>query len=184
VTVIQAGPCYVIQKKTGDKDGYEALQLGFDPLSEAKVNKPLDGHFQASGRGGFRFLNEFKVDSSDEFELGQEVNVELFEVGDKVHITGTSKGRGFAGGIKRWGFKRGPETHGCTTHRAPGSIGTAATPSRVLKGKRMPGQMGHHQVTIKNLTVIDIRPEENLILVKGAVPGANNGLVLLRKSDY
>ena len=184
VTVIQAGPCCVIQKKTSNKDGYEALQLGFEPLGQTKVKKPLAGHFQAAGQGGFRFLKEFKVDSTENYELGQEVRVELFKVGEKVHVTGTSKGRGFAGVTKRWGFSRGPETHGSTTHRAPGSIGTSATPARVLKGRRMPGQMGSQRVTIKNLTVLDIRPEENLILVRGAVPGAKNSLVLLRKSVY
>ena len=184
VTVIQAGPCRIIQKKTSQKDGYEALQLGFEPLAETKVNKPLTGHFQAAGQDGFRFLKEFKVDSTENYELGQEVRVELFKVGEKVHVTGTSKGRGFTGVIKRWGFSRGPESHGSKTHRAPGSIGTSATPARVLKGRKMPGQMGNQRVTIKNLTVLDIRPEENLILVKGAVPGAKNSLVLLRKSAY
>ncbi len=184
VTVIQLGPNYVIQKKTKENDGYEALQLGFDELAERKVTKPMVGHFQAAGKGNFRQLTEFRVDSTEEYELGQEITAELFQVGQKVHVTGTSKGRGFSGTIRRHNFARGPETHGCTTHRAPGSIGTSATPSRVLKGRKLPGQYGNKKATIKNLTVIDIRPEENLILVKGAVPGSINGLVILKKSEY
>ena len=184
VTVIQLGPNYVIQKKTQDRDGYEALQLGFDGLEERKLTKPLTGHFQAAGQGGFRQLAEFRVESTEEYELGQELTAELFAVGQKVHVTGTSKGRGFSGTIRRHNFSRGPETHGCTNHRAPGSIGTSATPSRVLKGRKMPGQYGNKKITVKNLTVIDIRPEENLILVKGAVPGHKNGLVILKKSEY
>ncbi len=184
VTVIQLGPNYVIQKKTQEKDGYEALQLGFDELEERKVKKPMAGHFQAAGKGGFRQLTEFRVESTDEYELGQELTADLFEVGQKVHVTGTSKGRGFSGTIRRHNFARGPETHGCTTHRAPGSIGTSATPARVIKGRKMLGQYGNKKVTTKNLTVIDIRPEDNLILVKGAVPGHKNGLVVLKKSEY
>ena len=184
VTVIQLGPNYVIQKKTMDKDGYEALQLGFEDLPERKVSKPMAGHFQAAGKSGFRRLTEFRVESTDEFELGQAITADLFKIGQKVHVTGTSKGRGFSGTIRRHNFARGPETHGCTTHRAPGSIGTSATPARVHKGRKMPGQYGNKKATTKNLTVIDIRPEENLILVKGAVPGHKNGLVVLKKSEY
>jgi len=184
VTVIQLGPCYVTQKKTRDRDGYEALQLGFEPLAERKVNKPLAGHLAAAGKGGFRYLREFKVDDTAEFDLGQELTADLFTIGERVHVTGTTKGRGFAGVTKRHGFARGPETHGCTTHRAPGSIGTSATPSRVLKGQRLPGHMGDVKKTTKNLKVIDVRPSENVILIQGAVPGAKGGLVILRKSEY
>lgn len=184
VTVIQVGPCSVVQKKTDDKDGYEALQLGFEPLEERKVNKPLAGHFAAAGGAGYRHLSEFKVDSTEEFELGQELTAEMFEVGEKLHVTGWAKGRGFAGNIKRHGQHRGPETHGNTTHRAPGSIGCSATPSRVFKGKKMPGQMGNNRVTTKNLQIIDIRLRDNLILVKGAVAGPKNGLVIVNKSEY
>ena len=184
VAVIEAGPCCVIQKKTKNKEGYEAIQLGFGQLKEGRANRPMSGHFQAAGKGGFRLLSEFKVDSAEDYELGQEITVELFEVGQKVHVTGKSKGRGFAGTTKRHNFARGPETHGCTTHRAPGSIGTSATPARVLKGRKLPGHMGAERVTVKNLTVLDIRPEDNLILIKGAVPGHNNGLVFLKKSEY
>ncbi len=183
VTVLEVGPCYVIQKRTAEKDGYEALQLGYEALPERKVNKPLSGHFQAAGRGGFRHLKEFRGPDASEFELGQELTVEIFKVGQKVHVTSTSKGRGFAGATKRHGFSRGPETHGCTTHRAPGSIGTSATPSHVLKGKKMPGHMGAKKTTVKNLKVVDIRPGDNLLLVKGAVPGAKNARVIIRKSD-
>ncbi len=184
VTVIEVGPCHVVQKKTKEADGYEALQLGFEPIDERKVNKPLRGHFAAAGKGGFRYLRELRVDNAEEYELGQELSVDIFKVGEKVHVTGTSKGRGFAGTIKRHGFSRGPETHGNTTHRAPGSIGCSATPSRVFKGKKMPGQMGNSRVTVKNLKVIDVRVKDNVILVKGAVPGPKNGLVVLRKSEY
>ena len=184
VTVIQVGPCFVIQKKTTDKEKYEAVQIGFEPLKEKKTNKPTAGHFQAAGQGAFRYLKEFKVADASEFELGQELTADFFKVGEKVHITGQSKGRGFAGTIKRHGFSRGPETHGNTNHRKPGSIGTSATPSHVIKGRKMPGQLGAEKVTVKNLQVLDVRQEDNIILVKGAVPGAKNGLVVLQKSDY
>ena len=184
VTVIEAGPCYVMQKKTKAKEGYEALQLGFEALEERKLTKPMAGHFQAAGQGGFRHLKEFKVDSADEYEVGQSIDATIFEIGEKIHVTAKSKGRGFTGTIKRHNFSRGPETHGSHSHREPGSVGTSATPARVLKGRKMPGQMGDKKVTVKNLTVVDIRPEQNIILVKGAVPGAKGGIVVLNKSDY
>jgi large subunit ribosomal protein L3 len=183
VTVIEAGPCFVAQVKSGAKDGYEALQLGFERLPLAKINKPLKGHFEKHGsKSGFRFLREFRLDGPGEYETGQEITVEQFAVGDKVNVIGTSRGRGFAGTVKRWKFHRGPMTHGSMSHRAPGSIGCSAYPSRVVKGKKLPGHMGNARVTAKNLEVIDVRPEDNLLLIKGAVPGPRQGLVLIRKA--
>lgn len=184
VTVIEAGPCYVVQKKTTETDGYEAVQLGFLRKRLDKVNKPLRGHFEKHGfKSGFRYLKEFRLDSAADLEVGQELNVSQFAIGDRVDVVGFSKGRGFAGVIKRWGFQRGPETHGSMSHRAPGSIGASAFPSRVIKGKRMPGRMGNARVTVKSLQVVDVRPESNLLVLKGAVPGARHGLVLIRKKS-
>lgn len=182
VTVIEAGPCVVIQKKSAGKDGYEAIQVGFGRKRPKNVTKPLQGHFKKADKGLFRYLKEFRVESSDEYELGSELTTEIFEVGDYVDITGTSKGRGFAGVVKRHGFGGGRATHGSMFHRAPGSIGASADPSRVLKGRKLPGHMGDRSVTVQNLTVLGIRPEMNIILVKGAVPGTNNGIVLIRES--
>jgi len=182
VTVIEAGPCVVIQKKSAGKDGYEAIQVGFGRKKPKNVTKPLQGHYKKADKGLFSFLKEFRVESSDEYEIGSELTTELFEIGDYVDITGTSKGRGFAGVMKRHGFKGGRATHGSMFHRAPGSIGASADPSRVLKGRKLPGHMGDQSVTVQNLTVLGIRPEMNIILIKGAVPGTNNGIVLIRES--
>jgi len=183
VTVIEAGPCFVAQVKSAAKDGYEALQLGFERRSLGKVNKPLKGHFEKQGsKSAFRYLREFRLDAPGEFEAGQEITLEQFNIGDRVNVIGTSKGKGFSGTIKRWNFHRGPMTHGSMSHRAPGSIGASAYPSRVIKGKKMPGQLGNSRVTTKNLEVVDVRPEENLLLIKGAVPGPRQGLVLIRKA--
>jgi large subunit ribosomal protein L3 len=182
VTVIEAGPCVVIQKKSAGKDGYEAIQVGFGRKRPKNVTKPLQGHYKKADKGLFRFLKELRVESSDEYELGSELTADLFEVGDYVDITGTSKGRGFAGVVKRHGFGGGRATHGSMFHRAPGSIGASADPARVLKGRKLPGHMGDHRVTVQNLTVLGIRPEMNIILIKGAVPGSNNGIVLIRES--
>jgi len=182
VTVIEAGPCFVVQKKTSATDGYEALQVGFDRRALAKCNKPEKGHLEKHGsKSGFAYLKEMRVESAEAFEDGQEITVEQFAIGDILDVTGTSKGRGFTGVVKRWGFRIGPMTHGSMSHRAPGSIGASAYPSRVLKGKKMPGRMGNARVTMKNLEVIDVRPEDNLLLVKGAVPGPKRGLLFLRK---
>ncbi len=182
VTVIEAGPCVVIQKKSCGKDGYEAIQVGFGRKRLKNVTKPLQGHYKKADKGLFRFLKEFRVESSDTYELGAELTADIFEVGDNVDITGTSKGRGFAGVVKRHGFRGGRATHGSMFHRAPGSIGASADPSRVLKGRKLPGHMGDQRVTVQNLTVLGIRPEMNIILVKGAVPGSNNGIVVIRES--
>jgi large subunit ribosomal protein L3 len=182
VTVIEAGPCVVIQKKNAAKDGYEAIQVGYGRKRQKRVTKPLQGHFKKADKGLFSVLKEFRVESSDEYELGAELKADIFEIGDYVDIVGTSKGRGFAGVVKRHGFHGGRATHGSMFHRAPGSIGASADPSRVMKGRKLPGHMGDQRVTVQNLFVLGIRPEMNIILVKGAVPGSNNGIVLIKES--
>lgn len=182
VTVIEAGPCVVIQKKNAAKDGYEAIQVGYGRKRQKRVAKPLQGHFKKADKGLFSVLKEFRVESSDEYELGAELKADIFEIGDYVDIVGTSKGRGFAGVVRRHGFHGGRATHGSMFHRAPGSIGASADPSRVMKGRKLPGHMGDQRVTVQNLFVLGIRPEMNIILVKGAVPGSNNGIVLIKES--
>jgi len=183
VTVIEAGPCFVVQQKTAAKEGYEALQVGFERIPLGKVSKPVKGHLEKHGaKSAFRHLKELRLANALEFEAGQELTIEQFAIGDRVDVIGTSKGKGFAGTVKRWHFHRGPMSHGSMSHRAPGSIGASAFPSRVLKGKKMPGHLGHARVTMKNLEVVDVRPEENLLVVKGAVPGPRQGLVLIRKA--
>ncbi len=179
VTVIKAGPCTVLQKKTVENDGYEALQLGFG--ERKRVNRPQNGHFKASGGGKHAVVKEFEAEDIGQLELGDQVTMDIFEIGDKISISGATKGRGFAGVMKRHGFGGGRASHGCTTHRSPGSIGAAADPSRVFPGRKMPGRMGGKKKTVSNLEVIDIRPEYGVILVKGAVPGPRQGIVLLRK---
>ena len=181
VTIVQAGPQVVIQKKSQARDGYEALQVGFELQNKQRTIKPLRGHFQAAGEDCYRYLREIRVERSDEFELGQEIRADVLQVGDTVNVTGRSKGRGFSGVIKRWGFSGGKETHGCRSHRVPGSIGASATPSRVFKGKKLPGRMGYHRTTIKNLKVIDVRPDEGLIAIKGSIPGSRDSLVEITK---
>jgi large subunit ribosomal protein L3 len=178
VTVIEAGPCTVLQKKTMAGEGYNAIQVGFLEKKPSRLNKAEAGHCKRSGAGGFYHITEFRVSDPEAYELGQQVTVkELVNIGDKIHISGTSKGRGFQGVVKRHGFKGGRATHGSMFHRAPGSIGCSAWPSRVVKGRRMPGHMGDALVTEKNLKIVDIRPDENILLVHGAVPGAKNGLI-------
>ena len=181
VTVIEAEPSVVIQKKTRDIDGYDAIQLGFGRVKRKNVTKALQGHFKKADKGLFRLLREFRTDSNA-YELGQELKVDLFKVGDYVDVSGTSKGKGFAGVVKRHGFSGGRATHGSMFHRAPGSIGASADPSRVFKGKKLPGHMGSERVTIQNVMVWAVRPEQNLILVKGAVPGGKNGIVLIKRA--
>ena len=178
VTVIEAGPCVVLQKKTDAKEGYNAIQVGFRPRKDARVNKAQAGHCKAAGKGGFYHIKEFRVADPESYELGQEIQLaELVKIGDEVQISGKSKGRGFQGVVKRHGFKGGRKTHGSMFHRRPGSIGSSAWPSRVVKGKKLPGRMGNEQLTKKNLTVIDIRADEHIMLVKGSVPGAKEGLL-------
>ncbi|MBW2090542.1 MAG: 50S ribosomal protein L3 [Deltaproteobacteria bacterium] len=179
VTVIQAGPCTVVQKKTEDTDGYEAVQLGFG--SRKKTTKAQAGHFKVAGKGNFAVTREFKVDQVEDFEVGQEITLDIFEIGEKVNVTGTTKGRGFAGVMKRHGFAGGSSSHGDTTPRSPGSIGAAAYPARVFPGKKMAGHYGNIRQTTQGLEVIDVRSEYGVILVKGAVPGPRNGIVLIKK---
>jgi len=181
VTVVKIGPCVVTQKKTIEKEGYNAIQIGFGPKDEKRTNKPLKGHFDASGGRCFSYLNEVRVDDVDAFELGQEIKSDIFSIGDTVHVRGKSKGRGFAGVMKRWGFSGGRKTHGSRSHRVPGSIGCSADPARVVKGRKMPGRMGNTNVTTKNLKVVDIRPDMDILLLKGAVPGAPGNLLEIVK---
>lgn len=184
VTVVQVGPCVVTQVKTEKTDGYNALQVGFGEKKAKRVNKPRKGHMAKSGEKLFAVLKEFRVDNPEEFEVGQELSVDLFNVGERVDVSGTTKGRGFSGTIKRHGFSRGPESHGCRNHREPGSIGCSAWPAKVIKGKRMPGQYGNEAKTVRNLTIVDIRPEQNVILLKGAVPGAKSGILEICKPKF
>lgn len=182
VTVIEAGPCTVVQKKIADTDGYNAVQLGFGAQKAQRINKPAMGHFQKAGKGVFAYLREMDGDVEG-LEVGSEVLCsELFSAGDVVDVVGTSKGKGFQGVIKRWNFSGGRSTHGSKFHRAPGAIGCSAWPSHVFKGKKMAGQMGNERVTVQNLEVVDVRADQNLILIKGAVPGPKNGLVTIRKA--
>lgn len=183
VTIITAGPCIVIQRKSLEKDGYVAVQVGFQEEKEVKnVNRPSQGHFNKVGVSPVKFIREFPIDERSEVKEGDQFFVDMFSVGDKVDVIGTSKGKGFAGVIKRWGFRGGKTTHGSMFHRKPGSIGASAYPSRVMKGKKLPGQMGHKRVSIKNLTVIEADKEKNLLVVTGAVPGAAGGYLLIKKS--
>ena len=182
VTVLQVGPCTVVQVKSPDKEKYSALQLGFGEKKASRVSKPLAGHFAKAGAEPQAVLKEFKVADTAEFEVGQQITAEIFARGEKVNVTGRTKGRGFSGVVKRHGFGGGRKTHGCTTHDAPGSIGMSADPSRVLRGKRMPGRYGYARSQARNLQVVDVRPEDNLVLVKGAVPGAKGGIVFIEKA--
>jgi large subunit ribosomal protein L3 len=180
VTVIEAGPCVVIQKKTVETDGYDAVQLGFERAKEKKVTKPLKGHFNKADKGFFRILREFRTGAPDSYEVGQEMKADIYDVGDYVDVIGTTRGRGFAGVVKRYGFKGGKASHGSMFHRAPGSVGASAYPSRVFKGKRLPGHMGFERQTVQNLLVLGVRAESNQILVKGSIPGSKNSIVLIK----
>ena len=183
VTVIEAGPCWVVQKKTKETDGYEAVQLGFSSQKPKRVKKPLQGHFEKTKVMPVKVLQEVKATDLKEIEVGQAVGPEIFAPGEFVDVTGTSKGRGFAGVMKRHGFHGSPASHG--THesfRGPGSIGACASPSRVFKGKKLPGRMGAERVTVLNLRVVRVIPEKNLLLIRGAVPGANGHFLMVRKS--
>jgi large subunit ribosomal protein L3 len=183
VTIIQSGPCTLLQKKSREKDGYVAVQLGFVPKKASKVNKPEAGHLKkAELAGGMVYIREVPAEDLEAHTLGEVIGPEIFEIGEKILVTAVSKGKGFAGVVKRWNFRGGKATHGCTAHRVPGSIGASSYPSRVFKGKKLPGHMGDRRVTVRNLKIVDIRPESNLVLLKGAVPGANGGLVLLKKA--
>ncbi len=182
VTVLQAGPCVVTQVKTVDNDGYSAVQVGYMDKREKLVNKPEKGHFDKAGVSCKRFLREFKLEDAENYQLAQEIKVDVFSAGDKVDATAISKGKGFQGAIKRHGQSRGPMTHGSKFHRHAGSNGAASDPSRVFKGKKMPGQMGHKKITVQNLEVIRVDAENNLLLVKGAVPGPKKCLVTIKET--
>jgi len=184
VTVLQAGPCVVTQIKTIATDGYNALQIGFGEKKKSRINKPISGHLKKSGGDGFATLQEFPVDKPDEYKLGQSITADVFKIGERVDVVGKTKGRGFAGVIKRHGFHGGGKTHGSRSHRIPGSIGCSAWPAKVIKGKKMPGHYGNDRKTIRNLEIVDIRPENNLILLKGAVPGFCSGIVSIKKTKF
>ncbi len=180
VTVVQAGPCIIVQKKVLPKDGYEAIQIGFEEVKPQKLNKPLSGHFRKANVSPCRFLREVRG-KFEGLEVGSEIRVDIFSPGEKVDIIGISKGKGFAGVIKRWGFSGGPASHGSMSHRRPASAGPQQ-PQRIIKGKKMPGHMGAERVTMQNLEIIEVDPERNLLIVKGAVPGPRSGLLLIRQA--
>ena len=185
VTLIQAGPCNVLQIKNKENDGYSAVQVGFEERKKKRATKAEIGHCSKAKTGVKKLVREFRDDTLDaEYELGQVLTVDVFDGVEVIDITGTSKGKGFAGVMKRWGFHGGPATHGCTTPRGAGSVGAGTDPGRVLKGKKMAGRMGGDKCTVRNLDVIKIDKDRNLMFVKGAVPGPNGGYVIIRKSRY
>ena len=186
VTVVEAGPCTVVQKKTVERDGYSAIQVGFKTLSESRAkklkNKPEQGHFKKAGVAATRYLREFRLDDAQNYEVGQLINVEVFAKGDAIDVTGTSKGHGYTGAILRWNQHTGPMAHGSKYHRGVGSLSANSDPSRVFKNKHMAGQWGHERVTVQNLEVVRVDGERNLLFVKGALPGPNGGLLMIRDS--
>ena len=182
VTVVEAGPCVVTQKKTVENDGYDAVQVGFGDIREKLVNKPETGHFAKAGVAVKRFVKEFRFENAAEYEVGQEIKADIFAAGDKIDATAISKGKGFQGAIKRHGQSRGPMTHGSKFHRHAGSNGAASDPSKVFKGKKMPGQMGNKKITVQNLEVVRVDAENNLLLVKGSVPGPKKCLVTIKET--
>lgn len=184
VTVIQTGPCVVVQKKETARDGYDALQLGFGSKKNQRVNKPEQGHMGKAGKGAFQLLREFRSEDMSQYEIGQEIKVsDFFRTGDRIDVTGTSKGKGFSGVIKRWGFGGFPGSHGThETFRHGGSIGNRSYPGRVFKGRGMAGHWGNERVSVQNLEVVEVRPEDNLLLVKGAIPGSKGGVLLIRRA--
>lgn len=176
VTVVETGPCTVIQKKDASK-----VQVGFGPAKEQRVNMPIMGQFKKAGTGPFKVLREFTADDVDSLEIGQEIRADIFSPGERVKVTGNSKGKGFAGVMKKWNFGGGRETHGSRSHRIPGSVGQCAYPSRVFRGKRMPGRLGGGSVTAPSVEVVEVRPDENLLFLKGPIPGPRGAIVLIRK---
>lgn len=180
VSVIEAGPCPIVQVKTPEKEGYSAIQIGFDAAKESRVNSPQKGHFKKAGVNPQRILRELRVDDAGTFNVGDVIDVKAFEGAELVDVSGTSKGRGFAGTIKRHNFQRGRKTHGNSNYRAPGSVGNCATPSRIFKGKRLPGRLGGVPTTARNLKLVQVDAENNLLFIRGAVPGANQGIVFIR----
>jgi len=182
VTVIEAGPCVVTQVKEREKDGYEAVQIGYQEVKKENVNKPSEGHFKKAKVAPQKYLAELLLANGENYELGQVLTVESFTVGERADVTGVSKGKGFQGVVKRWGFKGGPKSHGSHFQRAPGSVGASATPSRVVKGKKLPGQMGNARVSVQNLEVVQVDSDKNLLFLKGAVPGSKGGLLMIKSS--
>lgn len=182
VTVVEAGPVVVTQKKSVDTDGYNAIQIGYGEVKERRVNKPLKGHFDKSNIDYKKVLTEVRCDSIDEYEVGQELKADLFEAGDKVDVAGVSKGKGFQGNIKRHNQSRGPMSHGSKYHRGVGALSAASSPGRVFKGRKLPGQMGNVRVTVQNLEIVRVDAEKNYLLVKGAVPGPKGGLITIKES--
>ncbi len=181
VTLIEAGPCTVVQKKTENRDGYNAIQLGLGERREKLVNKPVRGHLAKSGLKAVRYLREIRTKDVDNYQVGEEIKCDVFEPGQLVDVVGTTKGRGFAGGIKRHGFHRGPMAHGSKYHRRPGAL-AAKGPARVFKGRKLPGQYGNERVTIQNLEVVKVDADRNLLAIKGAVPGPRGGLLLIKEA--
>lgn len=182
VTVVEAGPCVVSQVKTKQTDGYDAIQIAFGDIRANKVNKPMRGHFDRAGVDPRRHVAEVRLDDTPEFKNGDALTVEMFEAGAKVNVSGTSKGKGFAGVIKRHNFHGGRASHGSHFHRTTGAIGQASTPSRVFKGRKMPGRMGGESVTVRNLEVVRVDQEQNLLLIRGAVPGGKNAVLMIRSA--
>jgi large subunit ribosomal protein L3 len=183
-TVVQAGPCSILQIKGQEKDGYSAIQIGFEDRKKKRATKAEIGHCLKAKTGSKKWVREIRDGVDAEYQLGQSLTVDVFEGVEKVDVTGTSKGRGFAGVIKRWGFSGGPATHGCTVHRSGGSIGAGTDPGRVFKGKKMPGRMGGVKTTVRNLDVVKIDKSRNLLIIRGAIPGPNGGYIVIRKSKY
>lgn len=181
VTVVEAGPCVVVQKKTTATDGYNAVQVGFNTIKEKLINKPMKGHFAKHNVKATRYLREFRFENIDGFNVGDELKADVFAEGDLVDVSGISRGKGFAGGIKRWNFRRGPEAHGSKYHRAPGSLGQRDW-SRVPKGRKLPGHLGSDKVTVQGLRIVRVDADRNLVLIKGAVPGAKGSLIMIRDS--
>ena len=181
VTVVEAMPNVVVQIKSADKDGYDAIQVGYGEIREKLVNKPRQGQFKKAGVGVKRLLKEFRLEEITQ-EVGSEIKVDIFEAGEKIDVSGLSKGKGFAGVIKKWNFSRGPMTHGSKFHRSVGSMGASSSPSRTFKNKKMPGRMGHVNTTVLNLEIVKVMPEKNVILIKGGIPGPNKSVVVIRNS--
>jgi len=183
-TVIEAGPCYVLQIKTKGKEGYSALQIGYEEQKEKRFNKPLLGKFKKINLKPLKIIKEVRIDEEeqDRYKIGDEIKTDIFEIGDFVDVTGTSIGKGFQGVVKRWGFSGHPASHGSTIHRAPGSIGASSTPSRVFKGQHMPGRMGNKTITIQNLEVLDVDVDNNLLVVKGSIPGSKGSYLMIRQA--
>jgi large subunit ribosomal protein L3 len=182
VTVVEAGPCTVIQKKTKDADGYDAIQIGFEEIKPHRATRPALGHFKKAGAGALRILREIRVENASDYEVGQVLKVDMFSPGDRVDVIGVSKGKGFQGVMKRHGFGGGRASHGSMFHRGPGAIGAHEAPGKVFKGKKFPGQMGNRRVTVQNLQVVEVDLDRNLIMIRGAVPGAKHGALMLRNA--